>query len=124
MGLLSALPFLLGCGGNLAGGVLSDRLLVMILSPLGFGVLDLMLPAAWSLCLDLGRAHAGVLTATMNTAGLAGGFVCTVLFGYLVRATGGYRAPLCLVAAMVMLSAILFALIDPRRPVWKEPEVH
>ncbi|MGA2772447.1 MAG: MFS transporter [Bryobacteraceae bacterium] len=158
MGLLSALPFLLGCGGNLAGGVLSDRLavryglkvarcgqasaslavssllilglafakdktLVMILSPLGFGVLDLMLPAAWSLCLDLGRAHAGVLTATMNTAGLAGGFVCTVLFGYLVRATGGYRAPLCLVAAMVMLSAVLFALIDPRRPVWKGAEI-
>jgi predicted MFS family arabinose efflux permease len=158
MGLLSALPFLLGCGGNLAGGVLSDRLavryglkvarcgqasaslavssllilglafakdktLVMILSPLGFGVLDLMLPAAWSLCLDLGRAHAGVLTATMNTAGLAGGFMCTVLFGYLVRATGGYHTPLCVVAAMVMLSAILFALIDPRRPVWKEAEV-
>jgi MFS family permease len=156
MGVLSALPFLLGCCGNLAGGFLSDRLarryglrvarcgqasaslatsallilglafakdkaLVVILSSIGFGVLDLMLPAAWSLCLDLGRAHAGVITATMNTAGLAGGFVCTVLFGYLVRETGGYRAPLCLIAAMVMTSAILFALIDPYRPVWDEP---
>jgi ACS family glucarate transporter-like MFS transporter len=155
MGVLSALPFLLGCCGNLAGGVLSDRLaqryglrvarcgqatvslavssllilglafaknkaLVVILASLGFGVLDLMLPATWSLCLDLGRAHVGVLTGTMNSAGLAGGFVCTVLFGYLVRATGGYRAPLCVVAAMVMLSAILFSMIDPNRPVWKE----
>jgi MFS family permease len=155
MGLLSALPFLLGCCGNLAGGMLSDRLarryglkvarcgqasvslavssililglafakdkaLVIILAAAGFGVLDLMLPAAWSLCLDLGRAHAGLLTGTMNSAGLAGGFVCTVLFGYLVRATGGYRVPLSLVAAMVMLSAILFALIDPYRPVWKD----
>jgi len=155
MGLYSALPFLLGCGGNLGGGVLSDRLaaryglkvarcgqasaslaisallilglafakdktLVVILSSIGFGVLDLMLPAAWSLCLDLGRVHAGVLTGAMNTAGLAGGFVCTVLFGYLVRATGGYRAPLCAIAGMVMLSAILFSRIDPYRPVWKE----
>src|SRR5262249_55552642 len=144
MGLYSALPFALGCCGNLAGGILSDRLasrfglkvarcgqaaaslavssllilglayaknkvLVVILASIGFGVLDLMLPAAWSLCLDLGRVHAGVLTGAMNSAGLAGGFVCTVLFGYLVRATGGYRAPLSLVAAMVMLSAILFA---------------
>ena len=157
MSLFSALPFVLGCCGNLAGGFLSDRLarryglkiarcgqaaaslaissllilglaystdkvLIIILSSIGFGVLDLMLPATWSLCLDLGRAHAGVLTGAMNSAGLAGGFVCTVLFGYLVRATSGYRAPLTMVAAMVMLSAILFVLIDPNRPVWKEGE--
>jgi ACS family glucarate transporter-like MFS transporter len=157
MGLFSALPFVLGCCGNIAGGILSDRLarthglkaarcgqasaslavssllilwlaystnkaLVVVLSSIGFGVLDLMLPAAWSLCLDLGRAHAGVLTGAMNSAGLAGGFVCTVLFGYMVRATGGYRAPLSLVALMVMLSAVLFLFIDPNRPVWREGE--
>lgn len=157
MGVLSALPFVLGCCGNVAGGFLSDRLaaryglkvarcgqasaalavssllilalaftkdkaLVVILASLGFGVLDLMLPAAWALCLDLGRAHAGVLTGAMNSAGLAGGFVCTVLFGYLVRETGGYRAPLGTIAAMVMLSAILFTMIDPSRPVWGEEE--
>jgi MFS family permease len=158
MGVFSALPFVLGCGGNLAGGVLSDRLalryglkaarcgqgavslaassllilglawatnkaLILALSSIGFGVLDLMLPATWSLCLDLGRAHAGVLTGAMNSAGLAGGFVCTVLFGYLVRATGGYHVPLSVVAAMVMLSAVLFLRIDPYRPVWKEGDV-
>jgi MFS family permease len=155
MGLYSALPFLFGCAGNLAGGALSDRLAaryglkigrcllasaslatssllilglamtrqktgVILLASAGFGVLDLMLPAAWSLCLDLGRAHAGVLTGAMNTAGLAGGFLCSVLFGYLVRQTGGYSAPLCLIACMVMLSAVLITLVDPTRPVWKE----
>jgi nitrate/nitrite transporter NarK len=93
---------------------------VILLASAGFGVLDLMLPATWSLCLDLGRAHAGVLTGAMNTAGLAGGFLCSVLFGYLVRQTGGYTAPLCLIACMVMLSALLFLLIDPRRPVWAD----
>jgi nitrate/nitrite transporter NarK len=85
-------------------------------------VLDLMLPATWSLCLDLGRAHAGSLSGAMNTAGLAGGFVCTVLFGYLVRATGGYRTPLCAISAMVMVSAALYLTIDPRRPVWQDDE--
>lgn len=154
MGLFSALPFVLGCAGNLTGGWLSDRLaaryglkvarcgqasaslaassllilglafandkaLVIVLASLGFGVLDLMLPAAWSLCLDVGRAHAGVLTGAMNAAGLAGGFVCTVLVGYLVRETGGFRVPLCAISAMVMASAALFAWIDPSRPVWE-----
>jgi MFS transporter, ACS family, glucarate transporter len=155
MGLLSALPFLLGCAGNLTGGWLSDRLaaryglkaarcgqasvslgassvlilglafakdkaLVIVLASLGFGVLDLMLPAAWSLCLDLGRAHAGVLTGAMNAAGLAGGFVCTVLVGYLVRETGSFRVPLCAIAAMVMASAMVVVWIDPGRPVWEQ----
>jgi MFS family permease len=155
MGLYSSLPFVFGCTGNLAGGLISDRLTarrglrtgrcllasaclavssmlllglafahsktaVVILASAGFGVLDLMLPATWSLCLDLGRAHAGVLTGSMNTAGLAGGFVCSVLFGYLVRRTGGYSAPLCVIAGMVLLSSLLYLLIDPRRPVWSE----
>jgi nitrate/nitrite transporter NarK len=97
-----------------------QKIVVTVLAALGFGVLDLMLPAAWALCLDLGRSRAGLLSAAMNTAGLAGGFVCTVLFGYLVRLTGGYRVPLCVIAAMVMASAILFACIDPSKPVWKE----
>ena len=100
-----------------------QKVVVAVLAALGLGVLDLMLPAAWSLCIDLGRAHAGVLSGAMNGAGMTGGFVCTLVFGYLVRSTGGYRAPLCLIAAMVMASAILFAFINPARPVWKEENV-
>jgi MFS transporter, ACS family, glucarate transporter len=155
MGIVSALPFVLGCIGNLTGGWLSDRLAdrfglrtarcglassslavaslmllglafanskvaVVVFASLGLGVLDLMLPAAWSLCLDLGRTHAGVITGAMNTGGLTGGFACTLVFGFLVRATGGYRASLCTIAAMVMTSAILFLFINPARPVWRE----
>ena len=100
----------------------TEKWAIVLLASAGFGVLDLMLPATWSLCLDLGRAHAGSLSGAMNTAGLAGGFVCTVLFGYLVRATGGYRTPLCAISAMVMVSAALYLTIDPRRPVWQDDE--
>jgi MFS transporter, ACS family, glucarate transporter len=56
----------------------------------------------------------------MNGAGMTGGFICTLVFGYLVRSSGGYRAPLCVIASMVMASAILFAFINPAKPVWKE----
>jgi MFS family permease len=155
MGLLSALPFLMGCLGNIAGGIATDRLsrryglkvgrcllassalalssllilalafsadkvAIVLLASAGFGVLDLMLPAAWSLCLDIGGSHAGAVGGAMNTAGLAGGFVCTVLFGYVVKATGGYRTPICLIGIMVMISAAIFLLIDPYRPVWTD----
>jgi len=150
MGIYSALPFLGGAFGNIAGGFLSDRLAarfglkigrrlvgsaglavssillaamtmthdktaIVVLSSLCFGVADLMLPAAWAVCLDVGHEYAGVVTGTMNTAGQLGGFVCSVLFGYLVAAWGGYREPLWLVAASVLLGAFLFTRIDPTR---------
>lgn len=147
MGIFSALPFLLGALGNIAGGYLSDRMVrryglrigrrvvscaslagasllilatafsstktsAIVLLTLGFGVMDLMLPSAWAVCLDIGREHAGVVAGAMNTSGQFGGFVCTVLFGYIVKATGNYNTPLFVISAMVMISAILFAWID------------
>lgn len=89
---------------------------IVVLSSLGFGVSDLMLPSAWAICLDIGKTQAGALTGVMNTAGQAGGFACSVLFGYVVKATGNYQAPVWIVAAMVMMSAVLFLRIDATRP--------
>jgi MFS transporter, ACS family, glucarate transporter len=98
-----------------------DHTAVVILSSLGFGVADLMLPAAWAVCLDIGRDHAGVVTGVMNTAGQFGGFTCSVLFGYLVEATANYNLPVWIVAAMVMTAALLFLRIDPTRKLPIEP---
>jgi ACS family glucarate transporter-like MFS transporter len=75
-----------------------------------------MLPISWAVCLDIGRDYAGVVTGTMNTAGQLGGFVCSVLFGYVVQATGSYNPPLWIIAGLVMLSAYLFSRIDPTQP--------
>jgi MFS family permease len=92
---------------------------IVVLSSLGFGVADLMLPSAWAICLDIGCEHAGVVTGVMNTAGQLGGFVCSVLFGYVVAATASYQIPVWGVAAMVMIAALLFSRIDPTRRLLK-----
>lgn len=95
-----------------------NKAAVVVLSALGFGVMDLMLPTAWAICLDVGARHAGVVTGIMNAAGQFGGFFCTVMFGYIVRATGSYQAPLFLIAFMLLVSAGLFSRIDPTRPLF------
>lgn len=158
MGIFSALPFLLGTVGNLAGGFLCDSLVtrfglktgrrvvgtvslslsallllamtmtsnhaaIVVFSSLGFGVADLMLPAAWAVCLDIGRSNAGLVTGVMNSAGQLGGFVCSVLFGYVVQATGSYNVPVWGVAGMVIVAAILFARIDPTRQLFEAPRL-
>lgn len=147
MGLYGSIPFLLGIVGNLAGGVLCDRLAarigmrraysliasicltltaallvamslvtskvaVVALAGSAFMVMDLMLPAAWAMCMAIGGRYGGTASGVMNTTGNLGGFICSVAFGYLVAATGNYNLPLQGIAAMVVLAAALFAFVD------------
>jgi ACS family glucarate transporter-like MFS transporter len=98
-----------------------DHTAIVVLSTLGFGVADLMLPTAWAVCLDIGRAHAGAVTGVMNTAGQLGGFLCSVLFGYVVSATASYQAPVWIIAVMVMVAALLFTRIDASRELIPQP---
>lgn len=150
MGVYGSIPFLLGIVGNLAGGILCDRLAerigirraysliacvclaatagllvamslaqgkvaIILLAGAAFMVMDLMLPAAWAMCMAIGGRYGGTASGVMNTAGNLGGFICSVAFGYVVTATGNYDLPLQGVAVMVLLAAGLFALIDCTR---------
>jgi predicted MFS family arabinose efflux permease len=96
---------------------LTEAKVVAVLAlALAYGTMDCMLPSAWANCLDVGGRFAGAVSGAMNSAVQAGGFLCVVLFGYLVEGLGGYRAPLWVIAALLLLSALLFARIDPTRP--------
>src|SRR2546426_5144558 len=45
--------------------------------------------AAWSVCLDVGRRNAGVVTGIMNMVGNIGGTIAPVVVGYAVERRGG-----------------------------------
>lgn len=90
----------------------TGKLAIVVLAGAAFAVMDLMLPAAWAMCMSIGGRHGGVATGFMNTAGNLGGFVCTVLIGYVIAGTGSYMVPVQGVALMVLIAAGLFALID------------
>jgi len=146
----SALPPLLGLGGILAGGFLSDALskryglrigraavgapslilagvamtaatmtkdnvLAVGLLAAGLGVMNMMLPVAWAVCADVGGEHTGAVSGAMNTAGQLGSFVSALAFGYLVEWLGSYDLALLPLAAMLFVSGLAFAMIDPRR---------
>ena len=93
------------------------KIAVFVFLSLCFGIFDLMLPTAWALCIDLGKQHAGTLSGAMNTAGNIGGFCCGILFGELVQQSGNYNLPLYVIAAMLVVSAVLFAFINPEKPI-------
>ncbi|MBI4890944.1 MAG: MFS transporter [Acidobacteria bacterium] len=120
---------MIGCASLSAGAVLllataltRDQVSATVLISLGLGVTDLMLPSAWATCVDIGGRYTGTVTGAMNSAGQLGGFLCTVLFGYIVALSGSYDLPLVVIAAMLTLSAVLFSRIDSSRPLFEEAE--
>lgn len=90
----------------------TGKVAIVVLAGSAFAVMDLMLPAAWAMCMSIGGRFGGTATGFMNTAGNLGGFICTVVIGYVIAATGNYNVPVQGVAVMVLISAGLFALID------------
>jgi len=96
-------------------GFIPGKLQVFIFLTLCFGVIDLMLPSAWAVCLDIGKSYAGAISGAMNTAGNIGGFVCATVFGYVVDATNNYNSPLYVISVMLVISAVLFMQLDPTK---------
>lgn len=93
------------------------KMQVFVFLSLCFGVIDMMLPSAWAVCLDVGKKFGGAISGAMNTAGNIGGFACASLFGYLVKATDNYNFPLFIIAGMLVISALLFSRIDASKSI-------
>lgn len=93
--------------------ITEDNTLATVLLSAGLGLMDFTIPASWSTAMDIGGKNAGTITGAMNTAGLAGGTMNTIGFGYLVTAFGNnYNAPVVLLAVLLILGALLWLKID------------
>jgi MFS transporter, ACS family, glucarate transporter len=109
---VTASSLIIGAALLLAMSVVRRHAALVTLATVSFGVMDLMLPSAWAMCMGLGGRCGGTATAMMNTAGNLGGWVCALAFGYIVKATGSYNLPLQVIAAMVLVAAFLFARVN------------
>jgi predicted MFS family arabinose efflux permease len=109
---VTASCLIVGAALLLAMSVVTGHLAIVALATASFGIMDLMLPSAWAMCMGLGGRCGGTATAMMNTAGNLGGWVCALIFGYVVKATGSYNLPLQVIAGLVFIAALLFARVD------------
>lgn len=149
---LSALPYLVAACANLAGGYVSNVLVVRIglrwgrsaiggaslavaacsivgvivvhdpyaalaLLTLAIAGITFQQPIAFAVCLDIGGPFAGAMVGIFNTAAGAAGFVGSIVFGYLVQASGGYTVPFIPMAASLLLGAWLWLIIDPTQSI-------
>ena len=103
---------------------------------------DLTMGAAWATCQDLGRRHAAVTAAAMNTVGTIGAALAGWLTGEMVQAAQraqaaalelsveqmtdaarmagsmiGYRQVFISYAAVYAVAALCWLAVDPSRPI-------
>jgi MFS transporter, ACS family, glucarate transporter len=101
----------------LGASLTADNQMAAVLLAVGMGFKDLTLPVAFAVCNDVGRSRAGVVSGAMNMVGQMGAVFLGVLFGYIVKATGDFNKPLYLIAALLLLSCLLWFRIDPTEEV-------
>lgn len=100
---------------------LSNPRVALIAMVASFACADVILGPAWATCLDIGKDHAGTVTGCMNSFGQIGGMISPVLFGWIVQHWGTWNLPLLLTAGCYFLSACLWMVIDPEKPLIFKP---
>lgn len=88
---------------------------ILFLSLAIFGA-DMTLPPSWSLCVDIGKSNAGMVSGTMNMAGNIGSFITALAFPYLAAWTGSYTGFFYVGAALNLLAIFLWMQIKADKP--------
>lgn len=73
---------------------------------------------AWGVCVDIGREHSAVVSATMNTAGQIGSIVSPLVVAYSVKWFADWNLPLYLLGGLFLVGAACWLVIDPEKPVF------
>jgi sugar phosphate permease len=104
---------LAGCA--ILPGVLANNAITgLVCLTIAMAGLELTVPVAWALCLDIAGDYSGSVTGVMNTLGNLGGAVSAVTIGYLATIFG-WTVPFLVSSVLCGVAALLATRIDPNR---------
>lgn len=95
----------------ISASLISDNFIAIIALGAGMAFMDVTAPVSWAVAMDLGGTQSGAVSGSMNTAGLTGAYLSTVLFGYLASSYG-YNLPVLLIGILVLVGSFLWLEID------------
>jgi MFS family permease len=75
----------------------------------------------YTIAMDFGGPRVATVFSVMNTSGNVGAAIFPFAIGYLRQATGNWNLTLFIFAAIFVLDAICWALLNPKRPLFEEP---
>ena len=102
----------------LLAALTEDARLAATLFAIGTAANMFVLASAWGTCQDIGGGHAGVVSATMNTAGQAAAAICPHLVTFVKDRWHSWDAPSIMLGAWFLAASVCWCLIDPRKKVF------
>ena len=102
----------------------SNNTLAAVLLALAQSASAATISAAWSVCLDVGRRNAGIITGFMNSFGNVGGAIAPLITGHLVDKYGSWNLPFYGMAAVFIFGAVMWLLVDPYQSVLNQSNEH
>jgi len=108
-----------------AGAAVENPWISALLIAVAGAAASFLLGAAWGVCIDIAGPHAGLVTATMNTAGQTGAVLSPIVLPFfLAHSPGDWATPLYIAGGLYLAGAACWLLVDPRRPIrgaWSAP---
>ena len=95
----------------ISASLVQDNTTAIIALAAGMACMDVTAPVAWAVAMDLGGPNSGAVSGSMNTAGLTGAYLSTVVFGYLASSFG-YYLPVLLIGIFVLAGSFIWLKID------------
>jgi MFS family permease len=96
-----------------AGVTTSSPIASALLLAAAGGAAALGVAPAWAVALEIGGVNAGVVSGAMNMFGNLGGTLSPLVIGFSLERWQAWQAPLLSVAALYLVAAGLWLLIDP-----------
>jgi sugar phosphate permease len=119
---VSITGFMLAGTAILPGVLANDAFVGLAFLTLAMAGLELTVPVAWAMCLDIAGNASGSVTGVMNTLGNLGGAISAVMTGYLATIFG-WTVPFLVSSLLCVVSAALATRIDPNRSAVEEFKV-
>jgi MFS family permease len=76
---------------------------------------------AWTLCIEIGGVHAGIVSGTMNMFGNLGGALVSYIVGVCLHRLHSWQIPLYSIAGFYLASGVCWLWVDPGRTLVTEP---
>jgi cyanate permease len=112
-----ASAYLLAGIAMLAGAAVEDPRTAAILIAVATASSMFTLAPSWASCIDIGRRHAGILSAMMNTTGQVGSLLSPVILAYVVQRFDNWAIPIYLMAGLYFMASVCWLFIRPDHPV-------
>ena len=98
-----------------------NQVLTVVLLALVYGAITFQQSGVFGVCLDIAREHAGAMVGLMNTVAQLGGFLGSVAYGYIVKASGSYDAPFVPMAVLLFIGSLLWLRVNASEKLPAEP---